>query len=61
MTTEAQKRATENYRKKNVKQISLRFFPAEHDLYEWARSQENTAGYLKQLIREDMERRSREG
>ena len=61
MTTEAQRRATENYRKKSVKQISLRFFPAEHDLYEWARAQENTAGYIKRLIREDMERRGREG
>ena len=54
--TEAQKRAQENYRKKSVKQAAVRFYPAEADIWEWLQSQDNRAGYIKQLIREDMER-----
>ena len=57
MTSDAQKRATAKYQKNSTKQISLRFFPAEMYLYDFVRSQDNTAGYLKNLIREDMERR----
>ena len=57
MTSDAQKRATAKYQKNSTKQISLRFFPAEMYLYDFARSQDNTAGYLKNLIRESMERR----
>lgn len=55
--TEAQKRANEKYRKANVKQVAVRFYPAEMDLYEFLRTKENVAGYIKQLIREDMESR----
>ncbi len=54
--TEAQKRAQENYRKKSVKQAAVRFYPAEADIWEWLQAQENRAGYIKRLIREDMER-----
>ncbi len=54
--TEAQKRAQENYRKKSVKQAAVRFYPAEADIWEWLQSQDNRAGYIKRLIREDMER-----
>lgn len=61
MVTEAQKRASEKYRKKNVKQLSVRFFPADMALYEHAKAQPNTMGYIKRLIREDMERNSHEG
>lgn len=55
--TEAQKRAQRNYVKKSVKQTSLRFYPAERDLWDWLNAQENKAGYMKDLIRADMERR----
>ena len=58
--TEAQKRAQENYRKKSVKQISVRFYPDTMDLYEWVRSQENGQVYIKDLIRADMEKRRHE-
>lgn len=56
--TEAQKRAQENYRKKSVKQAAVRFYPAEADIWNWLQSQDNRAGYIKRLIREDMERNS---
>ena len=54
--TDAQKRAQENYRKKSVKQAAVRFYPAETDIWEWLQAQDNRAGYIKRLIREDMER-----
>ncbi len=56
--TDAQKRAQETYRKKSVKQTAIRFYPADADIWEWLQAQENKAGYVKQLIREDMERKS---
>lgn len=56
--TEAQRRAQEAYRKKSVKQASIRFYPAETDIWEWLQAQENRAGYVKRLIREDMERKA---
>ena len=54
--TEAQKRAQGNYRKKSVKQSVVKFYPAEADIWEWLQAQENRAGYIKRLVREDMER-----
>lgn len=54
--TDAQKRAQEAYRKKSVKQVAVRFYPAETDLWEWLDSKENKQGYLKSLIRADIER-----
>lgn len=57
MATEAQLRATDNYRKKNVKTFTVKFFPADHDLYEYLQAQPKKAEYLRNLIREDMERK----
>lgn len=57
--TDAQRRAQARYVKKSVKQTSLRFYPAETDLWEWLDSKENKQGYLKSLIRADMERERR--
>lgn len=54
--TDAQRRAQARYVKESVKQASLRFYPAEADLWEWLDSKENKQGYLKSLIRADMER-----
>ena len=57
MPTEAQRRATANYRKNNTKAYAMRFYPAEMELWEWLDSRpEGKAAYLKRLIREDMER-----
>lgn len=61
MVTEAQRRATERYRRKNTKQVIVRFYPGDMDLYEHLRAQPNMAGYVKRLIREDMERGPAEG
>lgn len=53
--TDAQRRAQEAYRKRSVKQVAVRFYPAEEDLWAWLSAQENKAGYVKDLIRADME------
>nr|DAM36523.1 MAG TPA: hypothetical protein [Caudoviricetes sp.] len=53
--TDAQRRAQEAYRKRSVKQVAVRFYPAEDDLWAWLSAQENKAGYVKALIRADME------
>ncbi len=55
--SDAQKRANERYRKASVRQATVRFYPSESDLWEWLQSQQNKAGYLKELIRRDMESR----
>lgn len=56
MQTEAQKRATAKYQKQSTKNVSIRFMPADADLLAWLDAQPNKAGYIKALIREDMER-----
>ncbi len=55
MVSDAQKRANEKYRKENVKQVAVRFYPSEQDVYEYLRTKDNVSGYIKQLIRNDME------
>lgn len=56
MLTEAQKRAQAKYNKANVRQTAVRFYPSERDMWEWLEKQPNKAGYIKELIRADMER-----
>lgn len=53
--SEAQKRANAKYRKK-MRQITVRFSPNEMDLYEHIKTQPNVAGYIKELIRNDITR-----
>lgn len=57
MVSEAKKRANARYDKANMVQRIVRFSPRERDLLEHLDSQENRAGYLKGLIRADMEGR----
>ena len=40
---------------KSVKQIAVRFYPADADIWEWLQSRENRQGYIRDLIRADME------
>lgn len=54
--SEAQKRANKRYVRANVKAVNLKFYPPEHDLYEWLGKQDAKSTYIKRLIREDMER-----
>ena len=56
MPSEAQKRATAKYQKEKMKQIAVRFSPNEMDVYDYIKPQQNIAGYIKRLVREDMER-----
>lgn len=55
--SEAQKRATANYKKHYVKNVSLTFSPPDHQLWDWLEEQPSKAGYIKQLIREDMNKK----
>lgn len=55
MATEAQKKAKKKYREKGNR-ISLDFYPTEADLWEHIQSQPNKQGYIKNLIRADMEK-----
>lgn len=57
MLTDAQKRAQAKYNKANVRQMAVRFYPSEQDLWEWLENKGNKAGYIKELIRADMEKR----
>lgn len=61
MLTEAQKRAQAKYNKANVRQTAIRFYPSERDMWEWLESKDNKAGYIKDLIRADMERGESDG
>ena len=54
--SEAQKRATLKYRREKTKNITVTFYQKEADIYEWLQKQPNKQGYIKSLIRADMER-----
>lgn len=53
--TEAKKKAKKKYRDKG-KRLTLDFYPSEAALIERVESQPNKQGYIKGLIRADMER-----
>ena len=55
--SDAQRRANERYRKESVRQATVRFYPTEADIWAWLQAQPNKAGYVKELIRRDMEAR----
>ena len=57
MTSEAQKRAVAKYQKEKMKQLSIRFSPNEMDLFDHIKSQPNIAGYVKELVRDEMRSR----
>ncbi len=60
MVYDSQKRAVSAYRKKSVKQLTMRFYPNDADeaMYQWLKSQPNTTEYLKRLVAADMENRA---
>ncbi len=53
--SEAQKRASAKYKRDKVRNAIVGFYPAEADLWEHLQAQPNKAGYIKELIRRDME------
>lgn len=54
MTSDAQKRATEKYKREKTHAFTLRFFPADADVWEHLSKQPRKAEYIKRLIRRDM-------
>ena len=57
-TTDAQYRASQKYKKEKVKRITVEFTPKEVELLEHVQQQPNKQGYIKALIRADMEKQS---
>lgn len=55
-TSAAQLRAAQKYKREKVKRIYVEFSPAEAELLEQVSKQQNKQGYIKGLIRADMER-----
>lgn len=55
-TSTAQLRAAQKYKREKVKRITVDFSPAESDLWEHIQGQPNKQGYIKGLIRADMEK-----
>lgn len=55
MKTDAQRRAKNKYEREKVKSMTLKFYPKDHQLYNWIKSQDNSAGYIKELVAKDME------
>lgn len=56
-TTDAQYRASQKYKKEKIKRITVDFSPLESELWEHIQNQPNKQGYIKALIRADMERK----
>lgn len=44
------------YKKDKTKMIGVRFFPSDMELHDFAKTHDNVSGYIKDLIRADMER-----
>ena len=55
--SDAQKRASAKWDKENMKQRVVRFYPGEEELLNKLDAQSNKAGYLKALIKADIEGR----
>lgn len=58
MQTESQKRALAKYRSASVKQLNIKFFPKDKELYGFAKSQPNVGEYIRSLIRNDIAKRN---
>lgn len=55
MLTQAQKRAKKKYYQK-VKRVNLEFYPTEQELIDKINAQPKKQTYIKELIRQDIER-----
>lgn len=56
MVSDAQKKARDKWNRENLVQRVVRFSPGERMLLEHLDAQPNKAGYIKDLIRADMEK-----
>lgn len=52
---DARSKATEKYRKSNVKSFNVKFFPSDAEVLEYFQGKKNRNQYIKDLIRKDME------
>lgn len=58
MVAESQRRASEKYQREHIKQYNLRLnLRTDIDIIRFLDSQNNRQGLLKQLLRQEMERR----
>ena len=55
-TSAAQLRAAQKYKQEKIKRITVDFYPKESELWDHVQGQPNKQGYIKGLIRADMER-----
>lgn len=53
---ESLKNAQKRYAKAAIKQIVVKFSPQDHDLYEYVKSHDSMAAYVRKVLRADMER-----
>ena len=54
--TDAQKRADNKYKKSNSIVKTIRFYKRDKDMLDYVTSKGSFSGYVKHLIREDMEK-----
>jgi hypothetical protein len=52
--TEAQKRAKAKYKSEKVKKILVEFYNSDAELWDKIQEQSNKQGYIKELIRKDL-------
>lgn len=60
MLSEAKRRANAKYAKEKTVRKTLSFYGTDKDVLEWLATKDNVQGYIKGLIREDMDRSRRE-
>ena len=53
MSTDAQRKAKRAYKAK-IKRVTVELYPTDKAIIEHLQQQESVAGYIKQLIRDDM-------
>lgn len=53
--TDAQRRAKAKYKTEKVKKILVEFYASDTDLWEKVQEQENKQGYIKALIKRDIQ------
>ena len=54
MASDAQKRADRKYKRDKTWQFCLRFYPAEAEVWAFLSEHENRQGFIKELIRREM-------
>lgn len=53
--SDAQRRAKAKYQKEKVRQVVVRFYPADQKILDYLEQQGNMGGYIKELIRRDID------